>query len=206
MVGRAVRAKAAGGLACAAALPSLVCGCGSAASGSPPPRPAEKQSLAGSPIPEGAPALPFALRDQNGTLVRLQAQRGHTVLLTFLYTRCQDVCPLIAERLDRIARRHPSVRVLAVSIDPVGDTAAATRRYVREHGLGREFHWLIGTRTQLARVWQNYNILVERRSRDQVAHAAPVYLIDRRGRPRVLYAPPPSATAIAHDLKLVLAS
>jgi protein SCO1 len=155
---------------------------------------------AGTPIPAGTAAADFALRDQNGRLVRLSSQRGHFVYVTFLYTHCHDVCPLIASWLDEAARGH-DVRVLAVSVDPDGDTPTAARRFVRDRHLGPEFHFLTGTRAQLAPVWQAYNVLVEARNIMLVSHAAPVFLLDRSGRPRLYYAPPQNGPEFAHDLR-----
>jgi protein SCO1 len=162
----------------------------------------------GKTIPGGAPAQDFTLRDQDGRMIRLSDQRGKFVLVAFLYTHCTDVCPLIAKYLDGAVRslgpQASSVRILAVSVDPLGDTPKLVRRYVREHRLGPEFHWLIGTKAELAPVWQNYNVLVEGRPADKVVHAAPVFLIDRTGRPRLFYAPPQRQSAFAHDLRALI--
>src|SRR4051812_34713637 len=38
----------------------------------------------------------FALRDQDGRRVGLRDFRGQPVVLTFMYTHCQDVCPTTA--------------------------------------------------------------------------------------------------------------
>ena len=107
----------------------------------------------GAPVPRGKTAPDFTLKTADGTALRLSAQKGKLVLITFLYTRCRDVCPLIATKLDSIARDlgkdARSVRILAISVDPKGDTASAVRAYDRSHGLGPEFRWLIGTRTKL---------------------------------------------------------
>ena len=164
--------------------------------------------LHGTPTPSGTAAADFALRDQDGRLVRLSAQRGRLVLLAFLYTNCPDICPLIAEHLDTavrsLGRDASSVRILAVSVDPSGDTPAVARRYVRTHGLSPSFHWLLGDRAQLAPVWQSYNILVEARSPESIAHSAPILLIDRSGRPRVAYNSALRPRAVAQDLRLLL--
>jgi protein SCO1/2 len=162
----------------------------------------------GTPIPAGAPAQDFALRDQNGHRFRLSEQRGRVVLLAFLYTHCTDICPLIAKQLDSAVRslgpQASSVRVLAVSVDPVGDTPTQVRRYVRRLRLGPEFHYLLGTKSQLAPVWQGYNVAAEGRPSGKVVHAAPVFLIDRSGRARLFYAPPQRPGAFAHDLRALL--
>ena len=195
-------------LVAVAAAVALACsGCGGSESAAIVRTPATAH-LVGQAIPKGAPALPFALRDQNGHLTRLSAQRGRLVLIAFLYTECRDVCPLIAGYLNQsvqaLGAKADDVRILAVTVDPEHDTPAATRRYIRTHHLGPQFHWLVGTRAQLAPVWQDYNVLVERRNLDQIAHAAPVYLLDRDGKPRVLFPPPPRQRDIEHDLRSLL--
>jgi protein SCO1/2 len=155
-----------------------------------------------------ATAEDFALHDQNGRLVRLSAQRGHIVLLTFLYTSCRDVCPLIADHLKAataaVGAAGRDVRILAVSVDPAGDTPSAVRRFIRVHRLGSGFSYLTGTRTELQPVWQAYNVLAMRRNDEVVDHSAPTLLLDARGRPRIYYESNFSSTAVTHDLRRLL--
>ena len=70
-----------------------------------------------------------ASHDQNGSRVTLAAQRGHWVIVTFLYTYCPDVCPVIAGNLNAALGAPPhaaaGLRVLSVSVDPARDTPAA---------------------------------------------------------------------------------
>ena len=149
-------------------------------------------------------AADFALHDNQGSLVRL-AQRGHIVLLTFLYTRCRDVCPLIAERLEAalqmVGRPRARVRVLIVSVDPQGDTPDAVRAFIRTHRLGPEFRYLVGTRAELQPVWQAYNVLAVPRNATVVDHSSPTLLIDAKGRPRVYYDSSFSAAGVAADVR-----
>jgi protein SCO1 len=170
--------------------------------------PTRKTAFRGAAIPIGKRAPDFTLNTESGTSLRLSAQRGKLVLITFLYTRCRDICPLIAIGLDSIVRDlgkdARSVRILAVSVDPKGDTPGAVRTYIRSHRLGPEFHWLIGKRTQLWPVWRAYNVGVAGEATDTITHTAPVLLLDRRGRPRVYYPQPMSRQAIGHDLRVLL--
>jgi protein SCO1/2 len=162
----------------------------------------------GTPIPVGTRAQDFALHDQNGRPFRLSEQRGRVVLVAFLYTHCTDICPLIAKQMDSAVRslgpQASSARILAVSVDPVGDTPVLVRRYVRRLRLGPQFHYLLGTKAQLARVWQGYNVVADARPSGKIVHSGPVFLIDRTGRPRLFYAPPQRAGAFAHDLRALL--
>ena len=151
-----------------------------------------------------AEAADFSLRDQHGRSIQLSAQRGKLVLLTFLYTSCPDVCPLIAENINRALRalgpKRDAVSVLAVSVDPAHDTPQAVRRFVGQHHLLPEFHYLTGTAADLKPIWQSYNLLVEVRSVERVAHSTYVLLIDRTGRPRLYYPSTVTATELTRDL------
>ena len=195
-----------------AALAVGASGCGSGGSLAPQPKAAAapKSPFAGHALSGPASAADFTLRDQQGRLVRLSAQRGKLVLVTFLYTHCTDICPLIANQLNQALRelyhQRSSVRVLAVSVDPVGDTARAVRVYVREHRLLPEFHFLTGTRAQLAKVWQAYNVSILQRNPESVGHSGYIYLLDRHGKPRVFYSAKVTAEQVAHDLRLLLRS
>jgi protein SCO1/2 len=161
-----------------------------------------------------SPTLPkrygtdFALRDQSGRLVRLSAQRGKVVLVTFLYVHCPDVCPLIASNLNaalgRLGARAREVRVLAVSVDPRGDPPPAVRRFVARHHLRPEFRYLTGTRAQLAPVWRAYGIAQQQGRGTAVGHSAVTFLLDRRGRPKYLYPPDTGPAVVTHDVRVLL--
>jgi protein SCO1 len=151
----------------------------------------------------------FTLRDQNGRLVRLSAQRGKVVVMTFLYTHCPDLCPLTAvhidEALDRLGARRTGVTVLAVSVDPFGDTPAAVRRFVRSHRLSSQFHYLTGSKQALRRVWRLYDAKSIAVGGTRPDHTLYVLLLDRRGRSRVLFDATATSAAMAHDIRLLLA-
>jgi protein SCO1/2 len=193
-----------------AALAGGVSACGDRGTLSAQPKAsaASTSRFAGHELHGPASAADFALRDQHGRLIRLSAQRGKLVLLTFLYTHCTDICPLIADQLNQALRelyhQSSSVRILAVSVDPAGDTPRAVRAFARKHRLLPEFHYLIGTRAQLGKVWQSYNVLVLPRNPESVGHSGFIYLLDTRGKPRVFYSAKLTASQVAHDLRLLL--
>jgi protein SCO1/2 len=185
----------------------VVSGCGAGAARVSVARPVH---LLGSPARPVIAAPDLALHDQDGRVVRLSQQRGRLVLLTFLYVGCTDVCPLIASNLNAALRTLPAaqrerVRVLAVSVDPWGDTPAAVHRFIRERGLVKEFRYLTGTKEQLAPVWQAWNVLVEPKNRERMGHSAFVWLVDARGRTRVSFASTTPPRPVAHDLRALLA-
>jgi protein SCO1/2 len=150
------------------------------------------------------PAQDFVLRDQDGRIARLSAYRGRVAVVTFLYTTCRDSCPVMAQQirgaLDDLG--HP-VPVLAVSVDPAGDTPLRARAFLtRQHLLGR-MRFLLGTRAQLAPVWRSFGIQPQERGRD---HSAYVVLIDSHGRQRVGFpAEHLTPEGLAHDIRRLAA-
>jgi protein SCO1/2 len=156
--------------------------------------------------PPKAPS--FALHDAAGKRVALSAQRGRLVLVTFLYTHCPDVCPLIAEHLNQALRDlgpdRREVRVLAISVDPRGDTATAVRAYMRTHRLLPQFRYLIGRERLLAPVWKTYHVAVNPGNLDSVDHTAYTVLIDSRGRERVIYDAKVRPRDVVHDVRSLL--
>ena len=165
--------------------------------------------FAGGALTPPKTAPPIALHDVNGTRVTLAAQRGRYALVTFIYTHCPDVCPLITQNLNAAlrvigpsARKH--VRVLAVSVDPVGDTPEAVRSYIRTKHLFPQFQYLIGTRAELRRVWKAWHVLAVETKPNLVDHVAYTALIDTTGKERVLYDSSVHATQVVHDLRVLM--
>jgi len=204
-----IRAAAAAAVALAVALMAVGCGEEKATQSiDHPPTTTQKSEFRGAALPDAEPAPDFALHDQDGKLVRLSDQQGKYVLLTFLYTNCPDVCPLIATNLNTALRQlgasRDDVRVLAVSVDPKGDTAKAVDAYVRARHLLPEFRYLIGTPAELHAVWGKYNVAAVRRNPELVDHVAYTVLIDPQGKRRVIYDSGVKAPQVVHDLHVLM--
>jgi protein SCO1 len=148
--------------------------------------------------PVVAPA--FALRDQDGRLTGPSRLRGHWYVVAFLYTHCPDVCPVIASNLGVALRRLPDLRVLAVSVDPKGDTPASVKAFVRSHNLPSRFRYVTGTRAELAPVWARYHVAATAGPKPIVSHSAFELLVDPQGRERVLYDAQVQASDVARDV------
>lgn len=189
---------------------ALLAGCGAAEAQKIVKPPPAKQTFAGSAVTPPRAAQPIALHDAWGRPVSLAALRGRYVLVTFLYTHCPDVCPLIAQNLNatlvRLGQKRDRVRVLAVSVDPKGDTRAAVRRYIAERHLVTQFRYLLGTPAELRKVWAAWHVLAVRSGPDVVDHVAYTALIDPAGRERVLYDSSVKYRQVLHDLRLLMSA
>jgi protein SCO1/2 len=193
------------------ALVSVRNGAGSPASGQPVASPTSSDGLQGTGL-DGRPAPDFHLTDQFGKPISLSQFRGKPVVVTFLYTHCPTVCPLTADKLHTVMQQLGSaaqrVAVLAVSVDPTGDTRASALTFSNTHQMTAYWHFLIGTHAALAPVWQAYSIDAEaataNSSSGSVTHTTVLYVLDKQGRERVLLDDDFAPAQLTDDLKILL--
>lgn len=172
--------------------------------------PGEADGLGQGSLPEGLadqPAPRFALPDQEGKVLDTADLRGRPYALTFLYTRCPDVCPLIAldirAALERMGPQANDIDVLAVSVDPEGDTPPAARRFLERLRLPSNVRYLLGSRAELSPVWDAYFAAPQIPGDPETStHTAAVWLIGPEGRLRGKYSAgaPVPPEALAEDL------
>jgi protein SCO1 len=159
-------------------------------------------SFEGALRPPGIPPIAFALKDQDGKVATLDQYRGQAVILTFMYSTCQDTCPLTAQQikgaLDQVGKDVPT---LAISVDPANDTQLNARRFVNRQGLTKRMRFLLGDQAQLAPIWKAYGIRPQGKAFD---HSAYVVLVDAKGVQRVGWPVEKlRPEGLAHDLRLL---
>jgi protein SCO1/2 len=152
----------------------------------------------------GHPSPAFRLPDQRGRATTLAQLRGRPVILTFLYSTCEDTCPVMARQiagaLDRLDEPVPSI---AISVDPEGDTPSSAQRFLNKMRLGDRMRFLLGSREELHPVWRAYGI---RPQGDGFEHNAYVVLLDAQGRQQVAF-PADKLTDddLLHDVRVLQA-
>ncbi len=146
------------------------------------------------------PSEPEGLRDQDGNEVSLADVAGKPVVVTFLYTTCEDTCPLTAQQirgaLDDLGEDVP---VLAFSVDPANDTPERAKRFLLEQQMTGRMRFLVGPRAALQRQWDAYGI---RPQKEDLEHTASLVILDGEGRQRIGF-PIDKLTpdGLAHDLR-----
>jgi protein SCO1/2 len=157
--------------------------------------------------PQPAPAL--KLTNSLGEAVDLSQFKGKAVLLTFIYTHCPDVCPLIVSHLKtaqaELGAKAKDMQIVAVSTDPRGDTPKTVTAFLEEHGMTGKMDYLIGTRAELGKVWKDWNIVANpaKSGRDLVEHSALIYGIAADGDVTTLYPANFQPAQIVHDVPLL---
>ena len=159
---------------------------------------------------EKTPAPDFRLMDQDGKTVALSDLRGKVVVLTFVYSQCRDICPIIALKLSKayadLDDVKDQVRIVAVSVAPELDTPISIAKFSQETQMHGKWLYLTGTRAELQSVWQAYYLAVATPvSQDTpVGHQSRVVLIDSAGKERVHFSPDFNPDDLVHDVRLLV--
>jgi protein SCO1/2 len=148
-------------------------------------------SLNAEPVNPARNAPPTAGMGYDGAPVSAPTP-GRPALVTFLFTECPDICPFIAstirQALERAGGEADAVDIVAVSVDPEGDTPASVRAFLTKHGLLGRMDYIVGTRADLAPLWRAWMVAAQPEGSDVSAHSARIVLIDRQGRQVGAYA------------------
>jgi protein SCO1/2 len=150
----------------------------------------------------------FQLRNSTGKLVRLSRFRGKAVLLTFIYDHCPDTCPLIVANLHnallKLGSAASRLQIIAVSVDPTGDTPATVKTFLAAHEMTGRMEYLLGSFRELAPVWKAYGVEVQGSpATREVGHSAFLYGITGSGSVAVVYPPAFDPAWVAYDAPLL---
>ncbi len=167
----------------------------------------------GNVLPEGidrSPAADFRLTEARGGEVDTRELAGRPYALTFLYTRCPDVCPIIGQEirqaLELLGPRAGDVAAVAISVDPRHDTPEAVRAWLERQGLPANFHYAVGEESELKPVWDAYYAAPQIPGRAESSHSASIWLVDGEGRIRTKFSAgaPVEPADLAHDFEFLL--
>ena len=166
---------------------------------------AGKLEFEGARIPDGVRAPGFSLSDQDGEPIRMSEFRD-TVIVTFLYTDCEESCPPQAQQIKGALvelGENERVPALAIALEPEKDTPESAREFLEKQGMSGRMDFVLGSRGELEKLWRGYYIQPQT---DELEHQARIVIVDE-GFQRVGY-PLEQATPerIAHDVRVLRGS
>jgi len=173
-------------------------------------RTGEEADFRGSEPPDGITLPVFALRDDEGRVVRSAELRGKSLAVTFLDAQCTAACPIIAAQIGSAMRTlgdsRKDVEAIAISADPVEDTPVRIDRFLRRYRAKGALRYLDGTVAELRPVWKAFAVAVSHDTGSSNIHSAPVRVYDANGQWRSTLHPGVdlTATSLAHDLRAAL--
>lgn len=125
--------------------------------------------------------------------------KGKTTIITFIYTHCPDVCPVITANMKNIQSEltdTSDVRFVEITFDPKRDTPSVLAKYKDVYSLNHQFSLLTGQPSVVDSLLTKLNIVAERTRIDSLQqdssdyfmrHSNTIYIMDKQGRIRTEY-------------------
>lgn len=171
-------------------------------------------------VPPPPPVLgtipPFELVDERGRAFGSKDLSGRVWIASFVFTRCETVCPRITGRVARIQERtrslEPELHLVSFSVDPEHDTPARLAEYARAHRANpRMWTFLTGSAGAVqATVEKGLRVSMGKDPGDPspagISHGSHLVLVDRAGRIRGYYDPevPDAVDRVVRDAALLV--
>ena len=151
------------------------------------------QAVGDNRLPAIGPAPPFTLISQDGQPVALADLRGKVVAVTFIYTGCPDICPLLTQKMvdvqDELGTVFGSkIAFVSISLDPEHDTPEVLKDYAQFWGAKPEgWSFLTGSPEAVRDVTRHYGVFFAKKEDGSVEHSQLTTLVDADGQIRVQY-------------------
>ena len=147
----------------------------------------------GKPLPVIGQAPPFELTSQDNKTVKIADFHGKAVAVTFIFTYCPDICPLLTEKMVDVqnalgADFGPRIAFISITLDPERDTPAVLKDFAQFWGTKpKGWSFLTGTPAQIRAVTRAYGVYAKKQQDGSIDHTLLTSLIDPEGRIRVQY-------------------
>jgi protein SCO1/2 len=149
----------------------------------------------GEPLPEIAAVPAFQMQDQDGKPFSDRELRGKVAVVSFMFTSCPDVCPILTTQLSglrtQLLPQRQHIQLVSISVDPEKDTPAALKEFAKKHGADYpDWRFLTGPLAKLRDVVvQGFKQSLDRGdgSPNAIMHGSHLVLVDRKGMIRGFY-------------------
>lgn len=172
------------------------------------------------PVPPPAPVLgavpAFQLTDQDGRAFGSKDLAGHVWVASFIFTRCQTVCPRVTAQMARVQARtrdlEPALHLVSFSVDPEHDTPARLAAYAQANRANpRMWTFLTGPAAAVQEtVEKGLRVSMGRDPNDPspagISHGTHLVLVDGQGRLRGYYSSeePDAVDRVVRDAALLV--
>ena len=144
-------------------------------------------------LPVIGPAPNFTLTSQDGKPMALADLRGKVFAVTFIYTGCPDICPLLTQKMVDVqdelgADFGAKVAFVSITLDPERDTPAVLKDYAQFWGARLDgWSFLTGSPEAIRDVTRHYGVFFSKKEDGSVEHSQLTTLVDAEGQMRVQY-------------------
>jgi len=129
------------------------------------------------------PSVTLVRDDGQSVSLKSELDDGRPVVLTFIYTTCTSICPVISQTLSQLQAAlgpdRDKVHLVSISIDPEHDTPPRLKEYAAKFGAGPEWQHYTGAVAASIATQKAFNVYHE----DKMNHSPVVLLRAAPGRP-----------------------
>ena len=142
----------------------------------------------------------YTLTDTDSSQVEFPDDyKGEISVISFIYTHCPDVCPIITANMKNIQSQlqdTTNIEFIEISFDPQRDTPSVLKQYKQNYQLNEQFQLLTGDTTTVNSLLDEMKILAQKTRIDSIQvdsndyfmrHSNTIYLMDEQGRIRAEY-------------------
>ncbi len=110
------------------------------------------------------PVEGIELTDQHGEEFDFDTDANGVVVVSFMFTRCPDVCPVLTQSLIAVEaelsdEEREDVTFVSISVDPEHDSPEVLSEYSER--MGASWPHLTGTREEMEPVWDTFGVVVQ---------------------------------------------
>jgi protein SCO1/2 len=144
-------------------------------------------------LPTIGQAPDFTLVSQDNLQVSLHDFRGKVVAVSFIYTYCTDVCPMLTAHMASVQEKlgsafGPKIAFVSITVDPERDTPDVLKEYSQSFGADlKGWSFLTGDPAVVHEVGRKYGVIAKKAANGDVDHTLLTSLVDPGGILRVQY-------------------
>lgn len=125
-------------------------------------------------------------KDQNGKTFQWKDTQGKVLLVSMVYTSCQQTCPLIMSEMSALQKALPAalqdkVEVLLFSMDPKRDTPERLKAYAQERKLNPNWRLLNGAEDDVQELGAVLGFRYKKMETGDFAHSNIFTVVDQKG-------------------------
>ena len=103
----------------------------------------------------------FSLVKPDGNLTNLSDYEGQVLIVSFIYSRCPDVCPIVSSNLRWLSQEladdyETNFSIISVTVDPWWDTQNVLGEYADQRNLS--WPHLTGDLESLEPIWESFHV------------------------------------------------
>lgn len=103
----------------------------------------------------------FSLMNFDGNMTNLSDYEGQVLIVSFVYSRCPDVCPIVSANLRWVAEQLPddygtNFSIIAITVDPWWDTSSVLADYAMRQAI--DWPHLTGEVEAMQPIWESFHV------------------------------------------------